>query len=146
MQIVIDQLSNPLITGLLGPLVVGLVIWKLGKREQDNRIKSDAIRDLMTYRADFSSREFLRSLNKVSITFHNNDEIRTQIRTLYESISLPGMEEKQINRKIVGLIYTLCQKNGFDRITEYDIDQAFPESKQAPEASQSPVSVVARNA
>ncbi len=118
--------------GLAGPLVVGLVIWWLGKNEIDKRIKNEAIRDLMTFRGDYASPEFRRSLNKVSITFHKDKEIRQQIRDLYEEINNANTPETTINRKIVGLIYNLCQKNGFSGVTEYDIDQSFPEQKQTP--------------
>lgn len=125
-------ISNSLVGGLIGPLVVGVVVWWLGKSEIDRRIKNDAIRDLMTFRGDYASPEFRRSLNKVSITFHKDKEIRQQIRDLYEEINNANTSESTINRKIVGLIYNLCQKNGFSGVTEYDIDQSFPEQKQTP--------------
>lgn len=82
-----------------------------------------------------ASLEFRRSLNRVSITFHKDEEIRKQIRDLYESINNPVNPESNINRKIVSLIYNLCRKNGFLGITEYDIDQSFPEQKQTPTSS-----------
>ncbi len=116
---------------LVSPLVVGLVIWWVGKNNSDKRVKNEAIRDIMYYRGDYSTPEFRRSLNKVSITFHKDEEIRQQIRNLYEEINNPINVASNINRKIVGLIYNLCHKNGFKGITEYDIDQAFPE-RQVP--------------
>lgn len=120
------------LSSLLGPLVVGVVIWWLGKNEIERRVKNEAIRDLMTFRGDYASPEFRRSFNKVSITFHKDEEIRQQIRDLYEDINNPNTSEPVINRKIVGLIYNLCQKNGFEGITEYDIDQSLPEQRQTP--------------
>lgn len=127
-----------LIQGLVGPLVAGLAIWFVGKRDSDKRIKNEAIRDLMTFRGDYASSEFRRSLNKVSITFHKDKETRKQISDLYEQINDPNQSPTNIIRKIVGLIYNLCQKNGFKGITEYDIDQAFIEGTQAPVAYTSP--------
>lgn len=127
-----SKLLQNILGSLLGPLIVGLVIWSIGKSETEKRIKNDAIRDLMTFRGDYASLEFRRSLNKVSITFHKDEEIRKQIRDLYENINNPVNPESNINRKIVSLIYNLCQKNGFLGITEYDIDQSFPEQKQTP--------------
>lgn len=121
-----------LIGNILGPLVAGFIIWLLGERAIDRRAKNEAIRDLMTLRGDFASQDFRRALNKISVTFHKDDAVRKEIRDLYEAINNPNSQEPNINRKIVGLIYDLCQKNGFGGITEYDIDQAFPESKQAP--------------
>ncbi len=120
---------------LLAPLVVGLVIWFLGERSISRRLKADAIRDLMAYRGDYASPEFGRSLNKVSIVFHGDDEIRLEVRKLYEIINNPSLSSEIVKRSIVGLIYKLCQKHGYRGLTEYDIDQAFPESRQAPEAS-----------
>ena len=117
---------------LLPSLVVGLVLWWVGKTSENNKIKSDAIRDLMTYRGDFASAEFRRSLNKVSIIFHNRENIRSEVRHLYEVINNPSSNSEQTKRSIVGLIYKLCQKNGFKGLTEYDIDQAFAENKQIP--------------
>lgn len=122
-----------ILTALLSPLVVGLVLWKLGEIAVERRIKSDAIRDLMTYRGDYASTEFRRSLNKISVTFHNDENIRMDVRHLYEVINSPAPNPKSTERSIVGLIYKLCQKNGFSGLTEYDIDQAFPENKQAPQ-------------
>jgi hypothetical protein len=129
-----------LVKGIAGPLIAGLAIWLLGQSAISQKSKSDAIRDLMTFRGDYSSPEFRRALNKVSITFHKNNSIREQIRLLYEAINSPNIGETNTNRKIVGLIYTLCQKNGFGNITEYDIDQSFPESNQVPkpESNQAP--------
>lgn len=126
-----------LILGLVGPLVAGLVIWFVGKRDFDKRTKNEAIRDLMTFRGDYASSEFRRSLNKVSITFHKDKETRKQISDLYEQINDPNQSPANIKRKIVGLIYNLCQRNGFKGITEYDIDQAFIEGTQAPIADTS---------
>ncbi len=88
----------------------------------------------MTFRGDLLSQDFRRSLNRVSITFHSDDEIRTEVRHLYDIINDPSSQPKMVERTIVGLIYKLCQKNGFKGLTEYDIDQAFPESRQEPES------------
>ncbi len=98
-------------------------------------MKADAIRDLMAYRGDNASDEFRRSLNKISVTFHNDNEIRLEVRKLYEVINNPISDSEKVKRSIVGLIYRLCQKNGFKGLTEYDIDQAFPESKQEPQVT-----------
>jgi hypothetical protein len=121
---------------IVGPLVVGLVVgivlWWVAKNSEDKKIKSEAIRDLMAYRGDYSSAEFRRALNKVSITFHSDPQIRKEIRELYEALNTPLTTQESVNRKIVGLIYNLCQKNGFKGITEYDIDQSFPEASQVP--------------
>jgi hypothetical protein len=115
--------------------VVGFVLQWLGKKEIENRIRGDSIRDLMTFRGDYASQDFRRSLNKVSIIFHSDEEIRLDVRHLYELINNPASPQKIIERSIVGLIYKLCQKNGFQGLTEYDIDQSFPENKQNPEIS-----------
>jgi len=45
-----NNLLQNIIGSLLGPLIVGLVIWLIGKSETEKRIKNEAIRDLMTYR------------------------------------------------------------------------------------------------
>ncbi|MCK9626726.1 MAG: hypothetical protein M0R23_09795 [Bacteroidales bacterium] len=127
------DITVQILTTLLSPLVVGLVLWKLGEVGIEKRIKSDAIRDLMTYRGDYASTEFRRSLNKISVTFHNDEDIRMDVRHLYEVINSPAPNPKSTERSIVGLIYKLCQRNGFKGLTEYDIDQAFPENKQAPQ-------------
>lgn len=126
----IKDLMWPLVTGV----VLGLLGWKLGEKAIDDRTKSEAIRELMFFRGDPSTPDFKRSLNKVSITFHKDTETRKEIRELYEIMNNPSPNPQLISRKTVGLIYDLCQKNGFNNITEYDIDQAFPESaKQIPE-------------
>jgi hypothetical protein len=121
---------GPLVVGL----VVGLVIRWLGNNDIDRRSKMEAIKDLMTFRGDLSSQDFRRSLNKVSITFHNDSEVRAEVRHLYEVINDPSTQPKITERTIVGLIYKLCKKNGFEGLTEYDIDQAFPESRQEPDS------------
>lgn len=122
----------------LGPLIVGLVVgltirW-LGNKDIDRRAKIEAIKDLMTFRGDLSSQDFRRALNKVSITFHDNNEIRVEVRHLYEVINDPSSQPRMVERTIVGLIYRLCKQNGFEGLTEYDIDQAFPESRQEPDS------------
>lgn len=117
---------------ILGPLVIGIIIWILGERAIDKRNQNEAIRDLMTFRGDYANPEFRRALNKISVTFHKDPGIRKEIRDLYDVVNNPTSSEVNVSRKIVGLIYNLCQKNGFKGITEYDIDQAFPESKQSP--------------
>jgi len=117
----------------ISPLVVGIVLWVIGTRAEKNRIKTDAIRDLMTYRGDFASSDFRRSLNKISVVFHSEGDIRNEVRHLYEVINNGSSNSESTKRSIVGLIYKLCQKNGFKGLTEYDIDQAFPENRQAPD-------------
>jgi len=130
----LDNFLNlyPFVKDIVWPIVVGWVVWRLGEKAIGDRLKSEAIRDLMTYRGDPSSVDFRRSLNKVSITFHKDTAIRKEIRELYETINNPASAGININRKTVGLIYDLCQKNGFENVSEYDIDQAFPESEQTP--------------
>lgn len=125
---------------LLAPFVVGLVLWILGERSIDRRLKADAIRDLMAYRGDYGSAEFRRALNKISVTFHNDETIRIEVRHLYEVINNQSSTSKTLERSIVGLIYKLCQRNGFKGLTEYDIDQSFPENRQAPQESPSSLS------
>lgn len=125
---------------LLAPFVVGLVLWILGERSIDRRLKADAIRDLMAYRGDYGSAEFRRALNKISVTFHNDETIRLEVRHLYEVINNQSSTSKTLERSIVGLIYKLCQRNGFKGLTEYDIDQSFPENRQAPQESPSSLS------
>ncbi|MBX4181426.1 hypothetical protein KW807_01005 [Candidatus Parcubacteria bacterium] len=129
------ELVNLFLTALVSPLVVGLVLWFVGSNGEKNRVKAEAIRDLMTYRGDLASPDFRRSLNKVSIIFHDDEEIRKEVRHLYQVINTPSNTSEQTKRAIVGLIYILCQKNRFNGLTEYDIDQAFPENKQAPDES-----------
>lgn len=129
----IIQFVATLPTALLSPLVVGLVLWWVTNQSEKKRIRADAIRDLMTYRGDFASSEFRRALNKVSVIFHDKEKIRMDVRHLYEIINDASSKAEQTKRTIVGLIYQLCQHNGFKGLTEYDIDQAFPEGKQTPQ-------------
>lgn len=137
-ELLISSLAGPIIVGIL----VGWVIWRLGQSSINKRDKSSAIRDLMTYRGDYSSPEFRRALNKVSITFHHDDKTREMIRSLYEVINNPSSQTESVNRKIVGIIYYLCQQNDFKGITEYDIDQSFPEARQVPSALNEAVPVL----
>lgn len=123
-----------LLSDILTPLLVGWVLWFIGDRATTRKMKADAIRDLMAYRGDYASIDFGRSLNKVSVTFHGDNEIRLEIRKLYEVINNPTSNAETAKRSVVGLIYKLCQKNGFKGLTEYDIDQAFPENKQSPQS------------
>lgn len=98
----LDVVVGPLVVGI----VVGVVVFYVGKRETDRRVKSEAIRDLMTNRGgDFSNPEFRKALNKVSITFSKDDEVRKQIRELYELINSQYSNQETIKRKIVGVIY-----------------------------------------
>lgn len=129
----LNFLLNPtLISGVLGPLIVGLIIWLLGEKAIERRLKQEAIRDLMTFRGDYASQNFRESLNRVSITFHKSGEIRTDVRHLYDVINNPSSQQKTIERTIIGLIYKLCQRNGFKGLTEYDIDQSFIITQQNP--------------
>lgn len=123
---------NDLVPTLISPVVVGLVLFLTGERSEKKKLKADAIRELMGYRGDYGSTEFGRALNKVSVVFNGDEEIRLQVRSLYERINISPNSEIT-KRSIVGLIYKLCQKNGFNGLTEYDIDQAFPENKQEPQ-------------
>lgn len=125
---VLGAIISPLIVGV----VVGLVLWRVTTNSKRRETKAEAIRDLMTYRGDLASAEFRRSLNKVSIIFHDNKDIRTEVRHLYEVINNPSSNSEHTKRTIVGLIYKLCQENGFEGLTEYDIDQAFAENRQIP--------------
>lgn len=126
------SIFGTLVTPIVVGLVVGIVLWWVTSKSKEKEIKADAIRDLMTYRGDLASTEFQRALNKVSITFHDNGEIRNEVRHLYEVINNPSSNTEHTKRSIVGLIYKLCQNNGFKGLTEYDIDQAFSEKKQTP--------------
>ncbi len=130
------KLAPEIVAGLLGPLVAGLAIWLLGIRESNKKLKQDSIRDLMTFRGDYAAQQFTQSLNKVAIIFHSDDEIRGDIRNLYEVINNPNSQSTTTTRAIVDLIYKLCHKNGFDGLTEYDIDQSFVKAtSQNPETS-----------
>jgi len=120
-------------SNILGPLVVGLILWILGETSIRRKNRQDAIRDLMSYRNyDRSSTEFTKALNKISIIFHNDEEIRADIRRLYELINSPANTPGAEKRAIVGILYKLCQCYGFKGLSEYDIDQAIPDSTQAP--------------
>lgn len=127
-------ISPDLIASILGPLIVGLIIWLLGERSADRRLKYEAIRDLMTFRGDYASQNFREALNRISIVFHNDEEIRVDVRHLYDVINNPSSQQKSIERTIVGLIYKLCHENGFGGLTEYDIDQSFVVPQQEPDA------------
>lgn len=121
-----------ILIGTLSPLVVGIVLWLIGEKAAERRLKADTIRELMGYRGDYGSTDFGRALNKVSVVFNDDDEIRLEVRNLYERINT-SPNSSMTKRSIVGLIYKLCQKNGFKGLTEYDINQAFPENKQEPQ-------------
>lgn len=129
---------------LIGPAIVGLSVGYalviVGRNNTNKQIQSDAIRDLMAYRGDYSSADFRRALNKVSIVFHRDGDIRKEIRELYEAVNNSTGKELT-DRKIVSLIYNLCQKNGYKQITEYDIDQSFPETNQRPTGEDTPQSI-----
>ena len=134
MDVLLNTMLNTNVLGvILGPLIVGIVIWLLGERSIDRRLKNEAIRDLMTFRGDYASQNFRESLNRVSIIFHGDEEIRNDVRHLYEVINNPSSQQKSIERTIVGLIYKLCQRNGFEGLTEYDIDQSFVIPQQEPD-------------
>jgi hypothetical protein len=90
----------------------------------------------MTYRGDFGATEFRLALNRVSITFHRDEKVRLQVQELNEAIN-SGVRTSGVNRKIVRLIFDLCQNNGFKGVTQYDIDQTFPGQNQNPEGSDS---------
>jgi hypothetical protein len=120
------------------PSVIAAVLWFLGRRADDRRLKADAVRDLMTYRGDyFSSVPFRQALNKISIVFHDKEKIRLQIRSVYDIINAGILNQEARKRAIIGLIYNLCQMMGYKKLTEYDIDQSFVQGEggQAPDAS-----------
>ena len=130
------DISNTAITvtsALISALISGLTPYFIVRHFENKKIKSDVIKDLMAYRGDYSSEEFRRTLNKVSIVFHDDSEIRGDIRKLYEIMQEVNTNADKLKRSIVGLIYKLCQKNNIKKLTEYDIDQAFPENKQQPQ-------------
>lgn len=129
---IIKDLLSPLIVGL----VVGYILWRIGNRGEERKLKAESIRDLMTHRGDYASTDFRKALNKVAIIFHDQGKIRAQVRELYDTINAPSPRSEKTVRAIVGLIYNLCQDNGFNKLTEYDIDQSFLDSKQTPDASQ----------
>lgn len=139
------KIIKELVPTLISPFVVGFAIWFIGDSAEKKKLKADAIRDLMAYRGDTASEDFRRALNKVSVTFHNDDEIRLEVRNLYEVINNSAPDSEKLKRSIVGLIYKLCQKNGFKGLTEYDIDQAFPENKQMPQFSVPQLKIEDRN-
>ncbi|MCB9808446.1 hypothetical protein H6770_04295 [Candidatus Peribacteria bacterium] len=127
---VISEIIGSVVSGC----IVGLFVWRLSQSAIEKKYKTDAIRDLMSCRGDVNSIDFRRALNRISITFHYDEEIRIDVRRLYEllnSENTPG--QKIIDRAIVGLIFKLCGKNGFDGLTEYDIDQSFAETLQTPQ-------------
>lgn len=125
-----------LFSTLISSGIVGIALWLIGYGAEKRKIKIDAIRDLMAFRGDFENVDFRRALNRISITFHDDDEIRTDVRGLYEIMSSGRYTEEKTKRAIVGLIYKLCKNNGITKLTEYDIDQSFAEGKQTPDARQ----------
>ena len=76
------KITKELMPTLISPFVVGFAIWFIGNSAEKKKLKVDAIRDLMAYRGDTASEDFRRSLNKVSVTFHNDDEVRLEVRNL----------------------------------------------------------------
>lgn len=128
------KITKDIVFTLIYPFVVGYTLWIIGNSAEKKKLKAEAIRELMGYRGDYGSIEFGRALNKVSVVFNDDAEIRLEVRSLYERINISPNSERT-KRSIVGLIYKLCQKNGFKGLTEYDIDQAFPENKQEPQVA-----------
>jgi len=131
-QVAVLYIGSNILPPIVVGFAVGLAILLVGNKSENKKLKSDAIRELMTHRGDHNSPEFRKALNKISIIFHDKKDILSDVRQLYEAINEPSNKSEKLKRKIVGLIYKLCQKNGFKGLSEYDIDQAFPESKQTP--------------
>ena len=131
-QYIVTDVIPYLSTYLFAPIGVGLAILFAAKASDRRRIKSETITALMSYRGDLASTEFSRALNKITVIFHKDKDIRHQVRQVWEVLNDSSKKAEQTKRAIVGLIYELCQKNGFKGVTEYDIDQAFGETKQTP--------------
>ncbi len=127
--------ANILVQIIIGEGIIAAALFWLGQWAFRHNYKTEAIRDLMTYRGNYSSIEFRQALNKVVIAFHKDAIVRKEVRELYETINNSPRPES-IKRAIVGLIYLLCQKSRFRKVTEYDIDQSFLELSQTPQPSQ----------
>lgn len=96
---------------ILPPLSVGVVLWMIGNRSSERKLKADAIRDLMTLRGDNSSPDFRRALNKVSITFHDDADIRQDIRTFIRINKQPDHNCKNIRSSYCGIdIQTMSEE------------------------------------
>ena len=134
-NMVVVNLWIQIVGMIIIPVAIAVGLWFLGRKADDKRLKADAIRDLMTYRGDYSGPDFRRALNKVSVVFHDREKIRLEIRSVYNTINGANVNEEARKRSIIGLIYNLCQIMGFKSLTEYDIDQTFVQGSQAPDAS-----------
>lgn len=123
-----------LLGSTIGPLIVGWFLLKIGDINAKKRAQEDAIKDLMTYRGDYSHEDFRKSLNKITVIFHTDREVLDDVRGLYVTTNTTS-DTKMVERAIVGLIFKLCQKYGMQGLTEYDIDQTFLERIQTPTPS-----------
>jgi len=112
-----------IITVVVSPLTALWVADIMRKRTDKNKEENEVLRNLISYRHQKGSSEFLSAINRIALTFDKNGKIKQQVKELWRSYT--NKENPVVSRqKEIELVYEICKCKGYD-ISEFEIDNFF---------------------
>lgn len=112
------------------PLIALLAGDKMAKKSAKEREEYEVLRNLVSFRHEQISPEFLSALNRVILIFNKDEDIKQAVRELHRAYSNKE-NSTVITQRQVELINEICKYKGYD-VSEFDIFNCFvPDKPQA---------------
>lgn len=83
-------LGSTVFSGILGVIVTIYI----QKKEENRRKKFLVFQQLMGYRYDIQSAEFISALNQIVVVFHDSQEVILSIKKFYESLGTSMSDQR----------------------------------------------------
>lgn len=108
---------------IMSPLIALWIGDVLRKRTDKNKEEIEVLKNLISYRHNKGSHEFLSALNRITLIFDKNEKIKQQVKELWRSYinkeNLAVSKQKEIE-----LVYEICKYKKYN-ISEFEIDNFF---------------------
>lgn len=108
---------------IISPLVALWAGNKISKNTEKRREEYEVLKNIISYRHNKTSHEFLSALNRTTLIFDRNEKIKQLIRNLWQSYV--NKENSLVSsQKEVELIHEICKYKGYS-VSEFDINNFF---------------------
>ena len=105
-------------------VIVAELLRKRNFREQK---KLDALYNLVAYRHELHSKEFLSSINSIKLLFSNDTNVKSLVNSLYDAYQMENID--LADQLLLDIIKRISALQGFKNITDEDLQKVFKKHK-----------------
>lgn len=112
-----------IIAVIISPLIALWVGDVMRKKTDKNKEEIEVLKNLISYRHNKGSHEFLSAINRIGLIFDKNEKIKYQVKELWRSYI--NKENQAVSKqKEIELVYEICKYKGYN-LSEFEIDNFF---------------------